>query len=54
MEAKMGARTRPTSAATIPVDDNQNSLTAAPRGAGLPNAGRRFIVPSINPILTPG
>jgi catalase len=45
MEAKMEAKTKLTSAAGIPVGDNQNSLTAGPRSPGLLSAWHLFIVP---------
>jgi catalase len=46
----MGSKTKLTSAAGIPVGDNQNSPAAGPRG---PVPAHRFILPRMNPILTP-
>ena len=49
----MEAKTKPTRATGIPVGDNQNSLTAGPRGLGLLSAWHLFIVPTMKPNLTP-
>jgi catalase len=46
-------KTQLTTEAGIPVGDNQNSVTAALRGPGLLSAQHLFIVPTMNPNLTP-
>jgi hypothetical protein len=49
----MGSKTKLTSAAGIPVADNQNGLTAGARGQGLPSAWNLFIVPTVKPNRSP-
>jgi catalase len=49
----MDSKSQLTTEAGIPVGDNQNSLTASPRGPGVLSAWHLFIVPTMKPNLAP-